>query len=136
MIVATEHNSVYAFDTDDMSTENSGQETQKSLWRRGPKDATDGSPGLGDSVDANVLYPKLGNAQCQDLTTEIGITSTPAIRLTSTASTGKEGFVFVVAKAIDGGGRITYKLFALGLADGKPAGPGVRSPETSSGRTA
>ena len=125
VIVATEHNSVYAFDADDISTESSGQETQKSLWRRGPKDAADGSPGLGDSVDANVLYPKLGNAQCQDLTTEIGITSTPAIRLTSTASTGKEGFVFVAAKSIDGGGRIAYKLFTLGLADGKPAGPGV-----------
>jgi hypothetical protein len=125
VIVATQHNSVYAFDADDISAENSGQETQKSLWRRGPKDAADGSPGLGDAVDANLLYQKIGNTHCEDLTTEIGITGTPAIRLTSTASTGKEGVVFVAAKSIDGGGRIAYKLFALNLADGTPAGPGV-----------
>jgi hypothetical protein len=126
VIVATEHNSVYAFDADDTSAENGGQQTQKALWFRGPKNGQDGSPGLGDSIDTNILYPKIGNAHCEDLTTEVGITSTPAIKLTSDGSgnTGKEGFVFVVAKSI-GGGQITYKLFSLPLADGKPASDGV-----------
>ncbi len=125
VIVATEHNSVYAFDADDTSPDPDGQETQKALWRRGPTDAADGSPGLGNAVEANVLYPRIGNAGCEDLTTEIGITGTPAIRLTGSGAAGKEGFVFVVAKSIAGGGRIAYKLFALDLADGRPAAPGL-----------
>ena len=40
------------------------------------------------------------------------------------ASGGKEGVIFVVAKAKGAGNEITYKIFALDLADGKPLSAG------------
>src|SRR4051812_22002685 len=45
-IIATEHNSVYAFDADDPSPDPPGRESQKALWQRGPKTSPDGSHGL------------------------------------------------------------------------------------------
>jgi hypothetical protein len=113
VIVATEHNSVYAFDADDTSPDPSGQESQKALWHTGP----DGPQGLGQHIESNELYPRIGAPFCTDLTTEVGITSTPAIKLTR-PSPPKEGVVFVVAKSTSGD-QFFYKLFALNLADGK-----------------
>lgn len=118
-IVATEHNSVYAFDADDTSPDQSGQESQKALWHTGPG----GTQGLGDSVDSLELSQKIGAGNCTDLTTEIGITSTPAIKLTRDTAP-KEGVIFVTAKS-KAGAQFIYRLFALNLADGKPMGDGV-----------
>jgi PKD repeat protein len=66
--VATEHNSVYAFDADDPSTSNA-------LWH----------VNLGSSV------PIADISKCSDLQPEVGITATPVIDLTSTT-------IYVVAK--------------------------------------
>jgi hypothetical protein len=120
VIVATEHNSVYAFDANDTSADPSGQESQKALWHTGPL----GPNGLGRHIESNELYPKIGNAGCSDLTTEIGITSTPVIKLTKSTAP-KEGVVFVVVKSKDGDGNFTYKLFTLELVSGRPLSNGV-----------
>lgn len=115
-IVATEHNSFYAFDTNDTSPDPGGQVSGKALWHTGP--AT-----LGNPVDSLELSQKIGAGNCIDLTTEIGITGTPVIRLTSTTSP-KQGVIFVAAKS-KSGAQFSYKLFALNLSDGTPMGNGV-----------
>lgn len=122
-IVATEHNSVYAFDADDTSPDPPGQESQKALWHRGPHASPDGSHGLGDAVDSDDIYGRIGANGCADLTTEVGITSTPVIKLTRETAP-KEGTIFLAAKS-KRGTQFTYSLFALNLADGKPLGGGM-----------
>ena len=72
VIVATEHNSAYAFDADDISPEPGGQESTKALWHTGPAV-------LGESIASDELYTKIGAPKCVDLTTEVGITSTPSL---------------------------------------------------------
>jgi len=106
VIVATEHNSVYAFDGDDTNQAS----TTAQLWHTGPDT-------LGIPVDSLELYTKIGAPTCTDLTTEIGTTATPAIVITKGASP-KEGAVFVVSKS-NAGGVYVYKLFSLNLANGK-----------------
>jgi len=118
-VVATEHNSVYAFDTDDVSADPGGQESPKDLWHTGPG----GPQGLGASVDSLDLSQQLGAGNCTDITTEVGITSTPVIRITPNTNP-KEGVVFVTAKS-KAGNQFSYKLFALNLANGQPLGSGV-----------
>jgi hypothetical protein len=110
-IVATEANSVYGFDAEDTNQAS----TTAQLWRTGPKE-------LGISIPSTEISTAIGqgNAGCTDLTTEVGITSTPAIHLTKTA-VPKEGTVFVVGKSKNGANQV-YRLFALGLADGKRLG--------------
>jgi hypothetical protein len=109
VIVATEHNSVYAFDAEDSTAEPGGRESNRALWHTGPAV-------LGTNVESRELIHKLGAADCTDMTTEIGITGTPAIELT-TRTSPKEGIIFVVAKSKQGN-NIVQKLFALSLADG------------------
>jgi hypothetical protein len=111
-IVATEHNSVYAFDAED-TNQNS---TTAKVWQSGPDV-------LGTSLDSYAFYRDLGIAQCVDITLEIGITSTPAIQITKPASgaTGAEGVVFLTAKS-KAGAAYQYNLFALSLADGSKMG--------------
>ena len=119
VIVATEHNSVYAFDANDTSPDPPAGETTKALWHTGP-----GSPGLGNPVDSLTLSRQLGEGTgCVDLTTEIGITGTPAIKLTQTTPS-KQGAIFVAAKSLTGT-QYSYTLVALNLADGKSLGSGV-----------
>jgi hypothetical protein len=124
-IVATEHNSVYAFDADDTSPDQPFQLTGKALWHRGPDaaPAPDSSPGLGESVQSADVYTRIGANFCADLTTEVGITGTPVIKLTQNTAP-KEGVIFVAAKSMSGT-QFTYTLFALSLADGKPLNSGV-----------
>jgi hypothetical protein len=118
-VVATEHNSVYAFDADDTTADPSGQESGKALWHTGPA-----SPqSLGQPIESTDLYPRIKAFFCADLTTEIGITGTPVIKLTR-ETPPKEGVIWVTAKAKNGE-HFTYNLFALNLADGKPVGSGV-----------
>ncbi|HEY9126613.1 MAG TPA: hypothetical protein VIM62_05765 [Acidobacteriaceae bacterium] len=105
VIVATEHNSVYAFDANDVDPDSS----RAQLWHAGPDR-------LGEAVDTNQLYSDLKIQTCADISTEVGITSTPAIQLTH-AQAPKEGVVYVVAKSKTRG-VYSYTLFALRLADG------------------
>ena len=119
VIVATEHNSIYAFDADDISADPPTGESTKELWHTGP-----GAQGLGNPVDTLMLSQKLGlGSACVDLTTEIGITGTPTIKLTQTTPP-KKGVVFAASKSITGA-QFNYTLVALNLADGKPLGIGV-----------
>jgi len=82
-IVATEHNSVYAFDAEDLTAEPAGRESNRALWHTGPAV-------LGTHVESQDLDNRLGAADCTDMTTEVGITGTPAIKLTARASRRRE----------------------------------------------
>lgn len=111
-IVATQHNSVYAFDAEDTNQAS----TTAELWHTGPGV-------LGASIDYREVGQAIGlrpGQTCVDLTTEVGITSTPVITLTKQTSP-KEGIIFVVAKS-KSGKQHRYKLFALNLADGTRKG--------------
>lgn len=87
--VATEHNSVYAFDADNNTGANSAP-----LWH----------VNLGPSVPSN-------NLGCGDLTPEVGITSTPVIDRNLKT-------IFVVTKTFENN-QYLYKLHALYLTNGK-----------------
>jgi PKD repeat protein len=89
--VATEHNSVYAFDADDPAASNA-------LWH----------------VNFGPSVPIADIDGCDDLTPEIGITSTPVIDLTSTS-------MYVSAKTREIAGSVTnyfHRLHALDLLTG------------------
>ena len=86
--VATEHNSVYAFDADDPGAQNP-------LWQSS----------LGDAVPSGDISPDY-----TDLTPEIGITSTPVID-------PERGTIYVVAKSKDSQG-YHQKLHALDVSTG------------------
>lgn len=108
-IVATEHNSVYAFDAEDSAPEPEGRESNRALWHTGPDV-------LGTPLASQDLAERLHSTDCTDMTTEVGITGTPVIRLTTPASP-KEGIIFLVAKAKQGD-EVVQKLIALRLEDG------------------
>ena len=110
-LVATQHNSVYAFDAEDTNQAS----TTAELWHTGP--AVLGTPIEATEVSQAV---GLGIAGCRDLTTEVGITSTPVVALTK-ETPPKEGVIFVVGKSKSGTAHL-YKLFALRLADGARLG--------------
>ena len=101
-IVATENNSVYAFDAEDFNQSS----TTAQLWQTS----------LGPALDSYELYGAIGAPFCTDITLQIGITSTPAIMLTSD-QTPRAGVVFVTAKSKTSNS-YTYTLYALDLADG------------------
>jgi hypothetical protein len=105
VLVATEHNSVYAFDADDVGPNASAAQ----LWHTGPDV-------IGLPVDSSALYASISAPQCVDLTTEIGITGTPAIQITKDAPP-REGVVFVAAKSM-GASKYVYRLISLDLASG------------------
>ena len=106
VIVATENNSVYAFDADDTDETS----PHALLWHTGPEI-------LGEHIDSRELYARIGAPTCGDLTTKIGITGTPAIQILKQGA-AKAGTVFVAAKSKSGRGYV-YKLFALNLATGE-----------------
>ena len=96
--VATEHNSVYAFDADSATA-------AAPLWK----------------VSLGPAMPAQDTGGCQDLTPEIGITATPTIDLASKT-------IYVSAKTKEAGGpgpHHFYKLHALDLATGQPKRPAV-----------
>lgn len=105
-IVATENNSVYAFDADDINQDS----TNAQLWRTG----------LGPSIASADLYAAIGAPTCTDLTLQIGVTGTPAIQLTNNQAP-KSGVVYVAAKSKNGNA-YSYTLYALNLADGTKMG--------------
>lgn len=101
-IVATENNSVYAFDAEDVNQASAAAQ----LWRTN----------LGPAIDSYVLYGAIGAPFCTDITLQIGITSTPAIKITSN-NPPRTGVVFVTSKS-KAGNAYTYSLVSLDLADG------------------
>ncbi len=104
-IVATENNSVYAFDADNVNQTSNAQ-----LWQKN----------LAPAIDYHDLYNAIGAPFCTDITLQIGITSTPAIMLAGTASP-RTGVVFVTAKS-KSGTNFVYNLYALDLASGNLLG--------------
>jgi hypothetical protein len=109
VIVATENNSVYAFDAEDTNQAS----TTAQLWHTGPGI-------LGEHIESRELYARIGSPSCVDLTTKIGITGTPVIQITKQQAP-KEGIIFVAAKSKAGSGYV-YKLFGLNLATGGEIG--------------
>lgn len=99
-IVATENNSVYAFDAEDV---NPGSNAP--LWYRH----------LDPAIDYQVLYNAIGAPGCTDMTLQIGITSTPAVMLAG--NTPRTGVVFVTGKTKTGANYV-YNLYALDLSTG------------------
>jgi outer membrane protein assembly factor BamB len=109
VIVATEHNSVYAFDANNTSL----SPARALVWHTGPAI-------LGRALDAESLYSNIGADECTDITTEIGITSTPVIGIRRPEAPA-EGVIFVTAKSKSAVG-YRYMLFALNLANGAVVG--------------
>src|ERR1017187_8949740 len=89
LIVATEHDSVYAFDGDTGST----------LWH-----VSMALPGETSSDERG----------CSQITPEIGVTATPVIDL----GAGPHGTVYVVAMSKNGSGQYFQRLHALDLTTG------------------
>lgn len=89
VFVATEHDLVYAFDAD----------TFTELWQTSV---------LGANETAS------DNRGCDQVTPEIGVTSTPVIDLTA----GPHGTIFLVAMTKDSGGNYHHRLHALDLTTG------------------
>jgi Immunoglobulin domain/Immunoglobulin I-set domain len=89
LIVATEHDSVYAFDADSGST----------IWKTSMLKS-------GETTS--------DNRSCGQVTPEIGVTSTPVIDRTQ----GPNGTVYVVAMSKDGSGNYHQRIHALDLALG------------------
>ncbi len=87
--VVTEHNSVYAYDANTFAL----------LWQ-------DSLMGAGETPS--------DNRSCQDITPEIGITSTPVID----RNRGTNGVIYVVAMTKDSNGGYHHRLHALDLATG------------------
>jgi hypothetical protein len=87
--VATEHDSLYAFDAD----------THTELWHRSLL-------GSGETTS--------DNRNCTQITPEIGVTSTPVIDRTR----GPNGVIYAVAMSKDTGGAYHQRLHALDLATG------------------
>ncbi|HYL10632.1 MAG TPA: hypothetical protein VEU31_07835 [Candidatus Acidoferrales bacterium] len=91
LIVATEHDSVYAFDAD----------TGASLWQVSML-----PPGSGETTS--------DDHGCSQVTPEIGVTATPVID----RSAGPHGTVYVVAMSRNGSGQYLQRLHALDLTTG------------------
>ena len=94
LYVATEHDTVYAFDADNNSGSNSNPLWQKSFI----------NPGAGINVVTS------GDVSCNDLVPEIGITGTPAIDLST-------GTMYLVAKTKENG-NFVQRLHALDITNG------------------
>ena len=92
LYVATEHDSVYAFDAD----------TGAQIWKTSVL-------GSGETTS--------DNRSCSQITPEIGITSTPAID----RKLGANGTIFVVGMTKDAGGKYHQRLHALDVTTGAEA---------------
>ncbi len=118
IFIATEHDSVYAFDADNNGGANSGP-----LWQASMIGTTHGAASGATTVPAT-------DVSSQDIHPEIGISSTPVIDFNT-------GTIFVVAKSKENG---TYvqRLHALSILDGSersgsPVSIAASVPGTGSG---
>ena len=100
VVVATQHDSVYAFDAD--------ANPCVPLWRASLLDSAHG----GTAGEAPVLYASgLIGTGLGDIVPEIGITGTPVIDLASNT-------LYVVSKSVNGAAQFFQRLHALDLATG------------------
>jgi hypothetical protein len=118
IFIATEHDSVYAFDADNNGGGNSGP-----LWQASMISTTHGAASGATTVPAT-------DVSTQDLHPEIGITSTPVIDINT-------GTIFVVAKSKENGNYV-QRLHALSILDGSersgsPVSISASVPGTGSG---
>jgi len=109
VFIATEHNSVYAFDADDNLGVNG-----KPLWQISLLDSAHGAASSATTVPT-------GDIGSSDIVPEYGITSTPVIDAASST-------IYVVGKIKENGGEL-YRLHALDITTGaeKFGGPAVLS---------
>jgi len=106
LIVATENDSIYAFDADGAS--------QNPLWHASLVDAAHGA------TAGEVPLNSASTLTCEDLTPQVGITSTPVIDMT----TSPTPTIYAEAKSMNGSG-FYHRLHALDITTGaeKPQGP-------------
>jgi Chitobiase/beta-hexosaminidase C-terminal domain len=118
IFIATEHDSVYAFDADNNGGANSGP-----LWQASMISTAHGAASGATTVPA-------ADVSTQDIHPEIGISSTPVIDINA-------GTIFVVAKSKESG-KYVQRLHALSILDGSersgsPVSISASVPGTGSG---
>ncbi len=107
VFVATEGDSVYAFDAD----------TGTQLWHVSVIDTAHGATSGETTVSSSELQTALGDPDCTDLTPQIGITSTPVIDPST-------GTIYVEAKSEETNGTMVHRLHMLNIATGAEISPG------------
>jgi hypothetical protein len=110
VLVATEHDSLYAFDADANPCD--------TLWQVSLADSSHGGTGGEVTVPSGTSGYLVGNGD-GDITPEVGVTGTPVIDPTA-------GIVYVVSKSMNGPGtRFYQRLHAIDITTGteKPGSP-------------
>jgi len=102
IIVATQHNSVYAFDADTSPC--------VTLWQAKLTDGTHGGTAAETSVPSGPTGNLVGNG-FGDITPEVGVTGTPVIDLAAK-------ILYVVSKSVNGSSQFFQRLHALDLTTG------------------
>ena len=112
VFVATENDTVYAFDADSSAGSNANP-----LWKASMVDTAHGGTSGETAVSIAALQAAINNSICNDLTPLIGITSTPVID----ASTGT---MYVEAKSQESNGSFVHRLHMLDITTGAEKSPG------------
>ena len=108
LMVATENDSVYAFDADSNMGANAAP-----LWKASMVDAAHGAT----SGETTVSVQRDLDPQCTDLIPQVGITSTPVIDLST-------GTMYVEAKSKKANGTYVHRLHMLDITTGAEKSPG------------